>query len=213
MMFLLLVSAVFCALATYTAVNLVTNRTEATQVNQATQRRQVVVDDMLITLNPDPKKAISIPGEIVISADTLSKAQDLQFSPTVGILATNAPEPMQTQVPPSPTPIPLKVKIITYIVKQGDNLYSISDTYNSSIELMALHGIDDDDLVPGQSLELPVANPDYCPDSRAYVVRDHDTVFSISQTFGTTPEAIRLRNELNSDFLIKAADVICVPLG
>jgi len=212
MMFILLVSAVFCALATYTAINLVARRSVATDSLDQIQRRQVIINDFLITLNPDPNKVVSLPHEFDEATATLADNQNPQLNPSVNTAPAIAPEPSPSPVPPSPTPIPPKVHFITYIVQTGDSLYSIADKQNSSIELMALHGIDDDDLDPGAALNLPIANPAFCHERRAYVVRDHDTVFSISRAFNTSPEAIRLLNGLNTEYLIETADVICIPV-
>jgi spore germination protein YaaH len=68
-------------------------------------------------------------------------------------------------------------------------------------------------LVPGTVLEgLPVANPAYCPaGSRAYVVRDKETVFSIASRFNTTVTAIAALNQLDAQYHIDMTQVICIP--
>jgi LysM repeat protein len=124
----------------------------------------------------------------------------------VSPLPTIAPA---SPIPPMPTVPP--VIFISYVVQSGDTLYSIADRNNSAIELMALHGIDSNDLAPGATLNLPIANPAYCPGSRAYVVRDKDTVSRIAASFGTTAQVIASMNQLPSDFRIDVTQVICVP--
>jgi LysM repeat protein len=105
-----------------------------------------------------------------------------------------------------------KVIFKEYTVMQGDSLYRIALANNSAIELMALHGISSTALVPGNIIpRLPYANPAYCPGYTAYVVRDHDTVFSIARTRGTTVATIAQLNRLDANYTIYAADVICVP--
>jgi LysM repeat protein len=96
-------------------------------------------------------------------------------------------------------------------VQSGNSLYSNADAQNSSIELMALHGIDNNDLVPGQVLNLPIANPAYCPGRRAYVVRDIDTLFRIAGIFNTTVTELRAINGISDDNMIQVTQVICVP--
>jgi LysM repeat protein len=96
-------------------------------------------------------------------------------------------------------------------VVQGDSLYSIAETNNSSIELMALHDIAEDQLVPGTTFELPYANPAYCPGSIAYVVRDKDTVFRIAAQFNATVDGIAQLNGLDPTYNIDVTQVICIP--
>jgi LysM repeat protein len=109
--------------------------------------------------------------------------------------------------------VPESVIFKDYVVQSSDSLYSIGQAQNSSIELMALHGIDGEDMVPGKTLRLPYANPAYCPGNRAYVVRDHDTVYGIATAFNTTPQAIAELNNLDSSYTIKPPQVICIPVG
>jgi spore germination protein YaaH len=83
---------------------------------------------------------------------------------------------------------------------------------NSSIELIALHNLSNIDLTPGNVIDqLPIANPDYCPNQRAYVVRDKDTAYRIAVQFGTTPQILREINSLNPDYRIDVTQVICIP--
>lgn len=171
--------------------------------------------------------------EVLFSKDIITEAEwnSLNQLPPP---QTESPPPADTSQPqPEPTPIvpeftaptaqviqpavavPAAVdKVIfkEYTVMQGDSLYSIARANNSSIELMALHGIAANQMVPGTVLpRLPYANPDYCPGYTAYVVRDHDTVFSIARTRGTTVATIAQLNRLDANYTIYAADVICVP--
>ena len=78
---------------------------------------------------------------------------------------------------------------------------------------MAKHGIDAEDLIPGATLRLPIANSAYCPGTRAYVVRDKDTVYRIAAAFGTTVEAIAQLNALDPAYTIRVTEVICIPVA
>ncbi|MCL4867483.1 MAG: LysM peptidoglycan-binding domain-containing protein [Anaerolineae bacterium] len=173
--------------------------------------------------------------EVLFSKDIITEAEWNSLN-QVPAPQTELPPPVdiaQAQPPPEPTPIapdftaptavvvqpavavPAAVdKVIfkEYTVMPGDSLYSIARANNSSIELMALHGIAANQMVPGTVLpRLPYANPAYCPGYTAYVVRDHDTVFSIARTRGTTVAIIAQLNRLDANYTIFAADVICVP--
>jgi LysM repeat protein len=168
----------------------------------------VQVDGTTVYLQTVPERAVSI------------SAAPPAVQPTVAIveptpLPTNTPEIVQPA--PQPTSAPVvsgtgdQVIFIDYVVQPGDTLYSIADTQATSIELMAVHGISAEDLSPGTTIRLPVANPAVCPGTRTYVVRPGDTVFSISRRFSTTTQAIASANGLGPDFRINVAEVLCIP--
>ncbi len=208
MVFVLVVSAILCAVATFVAVSLVARRSQPSGQGQAPNPQQVEVGGMLITLRTDPNKAVYMLGGATPPDGSQSPDQGQPESPS-------PPPPEQPTLPPPtpppPTPAPESVIFIDYVVQPSDSLYSIAAAQNSSIELMALHGIDGEDMIPGLTIRLPVANPAYCPGNIAYVVRDHDTVYGVSTTFNTTPQAIRDLNGLDENYTVKTTEVICVP--
>lgn len=185
-------------------------------------------------------EGMSVQLDILNSKDMLTDAQwSAQNQPAPAPVeqpqVTTDPNLVQPVPTPQPTAIevivpttpPIQVQVTTaalvpanvdkvifkpYTVLQGDSLYSIALANNSAIELMALHGVDAHDLVPGTVIErLPYANPAYCPGYLAYVVRDHDTVFSIARTRNTTVDVIAQLNRLDANRTIYGADVICIP--
>lgn len=212
MVIVLVVSAMFLAFATYLAISMVTSRPSPESgtpgaPGTAVQPPPLVINDVAIFLNKDPNKEIILVSELNPPQATPSEPQGGLPTGTaviVGPTATQAPPPTATR---DPNPVIFK----PYTVVQGDSLYSIGEAQNSSIELMAKHGIDDDDLVPGTVLNLPYANPAYCPGTRAYVVRDKETVFRIAAQFNTTVEAIAALNGINPD-QVEVTQVICIPL-
>jgi LysM repeat protein len=214
MVFVLVVSAIFCAAATFIAISLASGRSASAPTPiPASPSEEVFVDGVLVSLDTDPALAISIPGELSPGAGLESQTLITPFP-----LGTLQPSPvflptgtLPAVAPALPTRDPNQVIFISYVVQSGDNLYGIAAAQNSAIELMALHGIDDDDLVPGTTLNLPIANPAYCPGSRAYVVRDKDTVFRIAKQFNTTAATIAGMNGLGPDYAITVTQVICVP--
>jgi hypothetical protein len=76
---------------------------------------------------------------------------------------------------------------------------------------MAVHGIDQPDLVQGAVIRVPVGNPDYCPGLRPYAIGEGDTVFAIATRRNTTVENVQAINGLNADYAIKAGEILCVP--
>lgn len=100
---------------------------------------------------------------------------------------------------------------INYTVTADDTLFRITQNYNTSIELMARYGISSDDMVNGNVISLPIANPDYCPAMQPYVVREKETAFSIAHRFGVELEALRSANYLDANYIIKTSQVLCIP--
>jgi LysM repeat protein len=207
MVLVLMVSAVFCAVATFVAVRLLVDRSNPEVVRFA-NLQEVTVEGMVIRLDIDPEKAVYLPQEFVQGG--IPEAA----TPPAPVAVQPTPTPPPPTITPSPTPVPDPVIFKEYVVQQGDSLYKIGREQNSSIELMALYGIDGDDMVPGKTLSsLPYANPAYCPGNRAYVVRDHDTLHGIANAFNTTPQAILELNGFDANYTIRTTEVICIPTG
>jgi LysM repeat protein len=118
-------------------------------------------------------------------------------------------ETQSEEPPPPPDPIIFQ----GYIVEANETLYSITTKRNTSIALMAQHNIAQDDLVVGQEITIPVANPAYCPQEnrRPYVVKEGDTAFSIGRRFNSSAQEIRDINGLDENFTVFSATVLCVP--
>ena len=136
----------------------------------------------------------------------------MSFSATAtAVPPTAVPETAATAVPPA-APAVEKIIFQNYQVQQGDTLYSISQRIDTSIALMADKGISQANLVPGQTISLPIGNPDYCAGrGRPYAVGEGDTAFNISQRFNTSPENLQAINGLDANYTIRIADIICVP--
>ena len=212
MVFVLVGSAVFLAVATFIGMLMLTSRSsppDIVPVVEVPSGNPVNVNGVFVLTNPDPSKTIILVGENTQPEIPANDQQGGQptitpIPPTVGPTATAIP-------PPEPTPDPVEVIFKNYTVVSGDTLYSIAEANNSSIELMAQNDIAEDHLVPGNVLNLPYANPAHCPGDIAYVVRDKDTVFRIANQFSTTVDAIALLNGLDANYSIKVTEVICIP--
>ena len=206
-------SALFLAMATFIGIMLLTTRSSPEAAGEPVRQpvvsgNTVFVNSVPITTNPDPNKTI-----ILVSELGLAQGGQIDVPTATPIIPT--PGPSATPLPPpAPTRDLNPILFKEYIVVQGDSLYSIAEAQNSSIELMAKHGIDVDDLVPGSPLSnpLPYANPAYCPNAIPYVVRDKDTVFRIAAQFNSTVDAIANYNGLAADYRIEVTQVVCIPL-
>jgi LysM repeat protein len=116
-----------------------------------------------------------------------------------------------TAVPPTAVPRPNQFIFLNYQVVQGDTLYSISNKHNTTIALMARFGIDATDIVPGTTISLPVANPDYCPGNFPYVIEEGDTLSKIAIKCGTTVATLMQINGFDENYRLDVTNVICVP--
>lgn len=204
MILVLVISAILCASATLIAVMLVSNRTTAEESTTAVIPDQVMIGEKLIDLETDPDKDVIL-AETVDDPEPRTDNVEQQSSEEQLEPQT---ESVEAEVP---TPVPEPIIFVSYRVQTGDTLFSIARVHNTTIELMAVYGIGGDDMVAGTDLTLPIANPAYCPGMQAYVVRENDTVFSIAQALGSTPESIIGANSLGPGAIIYTTNVLCIP--
>ncbi len=139
--------------------------------------------------------------------------QPLGGGDDTAILPTVAPSPTPN-ILPSVTPGPPAVEpviFVSYTVQPGDTLYSISTRQDTSISLMARFGISSVNMVPGTVIQLPIGNPAYCPGNLPYAVAEGDTAFSIAAKCGTTVQELQRINNLDANFTVYSASIICVP--
>ncbi len=93
-----------------------------------------------------------------------------------------------------------------YIVKSGDNLYSISKKYNVSIdELKEINNIINNNLSIGQKLFIPSnmkqENEQQNDSTNTYIVKSGDSLYAIAKRFNTSVDEIKKLNNLTSNNL------------
>lgn len=109
---------------------------------------------------------------------------------------------------------------ITYVVKKGDTLYSISRIYGVPIDtLRRYNNLNSDFLSVGQEISIPSSETIITPsedeiinEPNTYVVQRGDTLFSISRKFGIPVNDIKIQNNLTSDIL-SVGQILSIPTG
>jgi len=85
-----------------------------------------------------------------------------------------------------------------YVVEKGDSLYSISNKFNTTVdELKALNNLTSNTLNIGQLLKIPSA----VTTPNTYTVQSGDSLYSISNKFGTTVNELKTLNNLTTNTL------------
>ena len=96
----------------------------------------------------------------------------------------------------------LEEDYVIYVVKPGDNLYSIARKYDTTVsELKRLNNLTSNNLSVGQELKIP-------NERRIYVVKRGDSLYSIANMFNTTVSAIKSKNNLTTNNLSIGQELI-----
>lgn len=160
--------------------------------------------------------------EVVVPTQPVQEAPQTQEQPTQVPEQTQeqpAQQTDQTQQVIQATAVPVgtanqgvdPIIYQSYTVQNNDTLYNITRQLNTSVTLMAVKGIDQDDLVVGTAIQVPVGNPAYCPGMRPYAIGEGDTIFSIATRRNTTVETLRSINNLDANYTIYSGTIMCVP--
>ncbi|MBK8987931.1 MAG: LysM peptidoglycan-binding domain-containing protein [Chloroflexi bacterium] len=163
--------------------------------------------DVQVNMNPeDEVMIVTDPGQgsgpaVVPTAETFPVPTDIP----------PPPPPTETPIPPTALPLPDPIILINHQVSSGETLFSIANRYNTTIPLMARFAVSSANLMPGAVIQVAVANPAYCPGRRAYVIREGDTPFSVSQMAGISLEEFRQINGLTENSPFFFTNVVCIP--
>lgn len=108
------------------------------------------------------------------------------------------------------------VIFVPYQVGPADTLFGVAQHHINrgqitSVALMARYGIDSTSLVAGSTINVPVANPAYCPGLRPYVVLEGDNAFRIAQRAGISVQTLAQINSLDAQYTVYVTQVICLP--
>ncbi len=201
----IVIMAVITAVGLFLAWSYILRRPELPEGSYRT-----TVEGVEVIVNRDPDKQVQLIAPLLDQTQLQPDNQSTQPEPVQPTVVVEAPT--ETPLPPEPTATPPpSVIFIDYVVQPNDTMYGVASRYATSITLMAQEGIAQDNLIPGQTIRLPIGNPDYCPGRRPYAVTEGDTAYNISRTTGVSLDDLKAINNLSDNFDIKAAQILCVP--
>lgn len=150
--------------------------------------------------------------------------------------STPTPEPTATLQPPTDTPVPsvtpeptltpTPAGPISYIVEEGDTLFSIAEQFGVTMDaLIAANALEDPSnigvgtelIIPDPEALLPTETP--LPGTLVagtmieYVVRSGDSIGSIAEAFNSTVEAIADANDLDPTEVLFVGLRLLVPVN
>ena len=106
-------------------------------------------------------------------------------------IGQNLKIPTSSQVPQIPDDN-TEENFISYVVKSGDNLYSIARKYKVTVkDILDLNNLNSDKLSINQILKIPSLN--------TYTVLAGDTLYSIAQKLGRTVDDLKNKNNLTNN--------------
>ena len=139
------------------------------------------------------QRAVQIAPDGIVGPATWAKLYEVYRG-----IAENSPVPGQ----PSATR--------EYTVRPGDSLWLIAQRYGTTVEaIKALNGLTSNVIDVGQVLKIPASQSE---GTIRYTVRPGDSLWLIARRYGTTVEAIKTLNGLQSDIL-SIGQVLEIPVG
>jgi LysM repeat protein len=148
----------------------------------------------------------------------LASATPSAAKSSAGAAEKEAPE--QGQPPAQATPA--EVAYISYVVKKGDTLYSLSRQYGIPVaELQQINGIEDpQSLKAGQTIKIPKkmtptpppTSPTPAIETTTYTVQPGDNLSDIARKFNTTVATLQRLNNFANPNQLQAGSTILVPV-
>lgn len=182
--------------------NLTTDTIKVGQVLKVSQVESIPPSDYLVYKVKAGDSLYKIANEYGVSVDDIKKLNNL----TSNLIQVN-----QTLYIPNNLENSMEE---TYTVKAGDNLYTIANKYNTTVDnLKSINNLTSDVLQIGQVLKIPgieVTTPN-TNTNETYTVKAGDNLYSIANKYGVTVDAIKNANGLTSN-LINVGQILIIPL-
>ncbi|MDR2069280.1 MAG: M23 family metallopeptidase [Spirochaetaceae bacterium] len=105
-----------------------------------------------------------------------------------------------------------------HVIQRGDTIYSIARSYGVRVEdVLSLNGMTDTDVLRiqvGQRIKIPGGFQISVPAAafKEHRVAKGETFYGIARTYGITLQALRTTNEIAENYVLKAGDVLRIPL-
>lgn len=138
----------------------------------------------------------------VKSGDTLYKIAERYNTTVSEIMALNNLKTsilsigQVLKIPQGSTTTPSTKDYVEYVVKSGDNLYSIANRYGTTVSaIKSLNNLTTNNLSIGQTLRIPSNG------QVTYIVKSGDNLYSIASKYNTTVNSIKQKNNLTSNNL------------
>lgn len=118
---------------------------------------------------------------------------------------------------PSPVEDPDTGDFLVYVVKSGDSLYKIAQSYGTTVQaLMSYNNLNNTTLQVGQQILIPRKDinqePSDTEEDIIYTVQSGDSLWSIANRYNTTVSELRNYNNLTSDVL-QVGQQLKIPRG
>jgi len=153
-----------------------------------------------------------------VAEDAASASEPPQEEPVV--MEPDTPQPAATETPlptPEDTPVP---STVTYEVKPGDTLSTISEKFGTEIQrIREMNLLTTDSLQVGQVLRMPYVPglttpegiPTPTPEPFQYTVQEGDTLLSISLRYDVSLSRIMSLNNLRDEHSISIGQELLIP--
>lgn len=118
---------------------------------------------------------------------------------------------------PCPRTRECPVGSLPYLVREGDTLYKIAQSYNTTVQAIMAANVNTNpyNLNIGQVLCIPLPNEEYpsCRTTNYYIAQEGDTFFSIGQKFGVNTQEIIDANMGVLPENIYTGIILCIPVA
>ena len=99
-----------------------------------------------------------------------------------------------------------------YVVERGDTLYSIARRFNTSVDkLINANQLSTSALSIGQKILIPIDKGEITTIENYYIVQPGDTLYALSNKYGTTIDDIINNNNNLTSTILKPGDKLIIP--